>query len=149
MLHDIRLREVLGKLSVPGSEQFQHLCVLQIPQTVIHETMIPLVFRMLENGVRSVMVPAASALCTLFRKLTKERHRTEVLIRIIRDFAHSRSSVHRLSFVHLARAALATFSASFFCSHLLMHLLPLATDASLAVRSSILVTFLCCGTENL
>lgn len=109
--------------------------VLQVPPAVIHDTLIPMVFRMLEHGARAVMVPAASAVCALFRRLSRERHRTELLVHIIRDLAHSSSSVHRLAFVHVARAALATFSASFFCSHLLMHLLPLVHDASLAVRS--------------
>lgn len=90
---------------------------------------------MLEQGSRVVLAPASSAMCAMFRKLTRERHRTEVLIRIIRDFAHSSSHVHRLAFVSIVRAALTTFSASFFCAHLLMHLLPLAHDASLAVRS--------------
>lgn len=109
--------------------------VLQIPPAIIHDTLLPLLFRMLEHGVRAVMAPAASAMCALFRRLTRERHRTEVLIRIVRDFAHSPSSAHRLAFVHVARAALETFSASFFCAHLIMYLLPLASDSSLAVRN--------------
>lgn len=107
--------------------------VFQVTPATIHETLLPMVFRMLEHGVRVVMEPAAGALCAMFRRLTRERHRTEELIHIIRDFAHSNSAVHRLAFVHVARAALGTFSASFFCTHLLMHLLPLACDVSLGV----------------
>ena len=109
---------------------------LQIPPAMIHEILLPMMFRMLEHGARAVMAPAATAACALFRRLTRERHRTEVLVHIIRGFAHSPSSVHRLAFVHMARAALGTFSAAFFCSHLLVHLLPLAHDASLAVRNT-------------
>jgi hypothetical protein len=135
--------------------------------------------------VRALLAPAACALCAMFRKLSREKHRTEVraaahnrlwstrtlgqrkcahkcatsatrcpaaaphvaraarcttltwlqvLVRVVRDFAHAQASVLRLAFVSIAREMLAAFSASFFCAHVLPHLLPLSTDPSLAVR---------------
>lgn len=58
----------------------------------------------------------------------------QVLILIIRDYARSRSATMRLAFTHLARAALSTFSATFFAQHLLPALLPLCTDRVADVR---------------
>lgn len=61
----------------------------------------------------------------------------QVLVRIVRDFAHSPSAPQRLGFTHIAAAALATFSASFFAQHLLPPLLALCADRVPDVRIAV------------
>eukprot|EP00892_Ulva_mutabilis_P008534 jgi/Ulvmu1/6052/UM027_0030.1 len=104
---------------------------------LLHEALLPLAFRLLEGGVRAVQASAAAALCAVLRALPKERQRTEVLIRIIRDFARSRSAPQRLVFPHIANAALATFSATFFSQHMLPAVLALCTDRVADVRAAV------------
>lgn len=49
-----------------------------VPPDLLHELVLPILFRYLDSGAYAVKDVAADALCAVFRKLKKERQRSEV-----------------------------------------------------------------------
>ncbi|KAK9834292.1 hypothetical protein WJX81_004100 [Elliptochloris bilobata] len=92
------------------------------------------VARNLGRGVAPVKAAGARAAAALLRALRRPAGRAELLVRLLRDFAHARSCWRRAAFVDMCAAALLRFSSRFCVEFLLVPALELAGDATPTVR---------------
>jgi hypothetical protein len=71
-------------------------------------------------GAAAVKPAAAHGLACLLRGCRRERARTDLYCRVMRELAWGRSCFARLAFIQLCVAALAVFSCRWFKEHLLL-----------------------------
>ncbi|KAK9909175.1 hypothetical protein WJX75_008292 [Coccomyxa subellipsoidea] len=100
----------------------------------IYERFLPIALRCMASGTAPTRVAAAGAAVAFLRCMRKPYQRTELLARLLRDFARGRSCSHRLIFVDVCHALLRLFSARFFKAHLLNPVLELLSDGVVGVR---------------
>lgn len=79
----------------------------------IYERFLPITLRHMAGGAAPMRAAAAGAAVAFLRCLRKPYQRTELLVRLLREFARGRSCSHRLLFVDVCHALLRLFSARF------------------------------------
>ena len=72
----------------------------------MYDIALGLVFRQLAGGMEPARLAAAAAAIVLLRAVRRPVHRTEILLRLLRDFACSRSCLRRMTFLDVCDAAL-------------------------------------------
>ena len=85
-----------------------------VPGDAVAEAWAPAALAWLTAGAARAKPAAAAALAALLRACRRERGRTDLLCRIVRELARGRGCWARLGFVEFAAAALRRFSARFF-----------------------------------
>jgi hypothetical protein len=80
----------------------------------VHDHFLPIMVRCLVNSPQAIKIAAAEGVVTFFRSMKREKHRTDVYSKLVRDFALGKSCYHRLVFVDLCLNILKRFSTKFF-----------------------------------
>lgn len=79
----------------------------------IYEQFLPIALRCMAGGAAPTRSAAAGAAVAFLRCMRKPYQRTELLARLLRDFARGRSCSHRLITVDVCHALLRLFSARY------------------------------------
>ncbi len=85
-------------------------------------------------GAAAARPSAATALAALLRGCRRERQRTEIYCRLVRELAWGRSCWARQAYIQLVAASLQVFSGKWVREYLLEQVVPLLYDAVPAVR---------------
>ena len=75
-----------------------------------YDVLVPLAMRHLGSGPAVLQEPAASAIVALMRAMQKPYQRTEILCRLLREYAQAPSCHRRLAFLNAAAAMQARYS---------------------------------------
>ncbi|GMH39898.1 hypothetical protein BSKO_07802 [Bryopsis sp. KO-2023] len=95
---------------------------------------VPIAFDRLANGAAAVKIAAADGVAAFLRHNKSEKQRTQIFVRIIREFARGKSVWSRMTFVDLSRHILRRFSTKFFKDHMLDYYIDLMHDPIPNVR---------------
>ena len=79
-----------------------------VPQ--IYEHFVPLASHRMAAGTALVKQAAAEALVMFLRHNRKQSQRTDIYVRLIRDFARGRSFTRRMLFIDMCRCVMRRFS---------------------------------------
>ncbi len=75
-----------------------------------YDVLLPMALRQFSVGPAVLRAPAADAIVALMRGVQKPYQRTEILCRLLREFAQGRSCYRRLAFLDAAAAVLCRYS---------------------------------------
>lgn len=75
-----------------------------------YDVLLPIALRYLSSGPAVLRAPAADAVVALMRAVQKPYQRTEILCRLLREYAQGRSCYKRLAFLDAAAAMLQRYS---------------------------------------
>ena len=78
-----------------------------------YDVLLPMALRQLSAGPAVLRAPAADAAVALMRAAQKPYQRTDVLCRLLREYAQGRSCYKRLAFLDAAAAMLRMYSARY------------------------------------
>lgn len=80
----------------------------------VYSKFVPLVFDFLIGGTATVRRASAKCIAAATRRNLTEKQRTNIYVRLLRDFWNSPSYAARISFIDVADCILHNFSAHFF-----------------------------------
>lgn len=80
----------------------------------IYEYFLPLSYKYTTNGAMSVRNAAAESIVCFWRCMKKEKHRAEIFLRVIKDYAHAKPYWQRLVFADICQHTVRKFSTKFF-----------------------------------
>ena len=85
-------------------------CVQVLSGDACYDVLLPMALRQFLAGPAVLRAPAAEAVAVLMRAVQKPYQRTEILCRLLRDYAQGRSCYKRLAFLDAAAAVLHRYS---------------------------------------
>jgi serine/threonine-protein phosphatase 4 regulatory subunit 4 len=100
----------------------------------IHDHWVPIALGLVSSGPQAVKPAAAAGLTAFLRAARRDRPRTELYCRCVRELARGRGAWARLGFLEVAAAALRRFSSRFFKEYLLDVTVELLADPVPNVR---------------
>eukprot|EP01025_Chloroclados_australasicus_P053173 TRINITY_DN6234_c0_g1_i4.p1 TRINITY_DN6234_c0_g1~~TRINITY_DN6234_c0_g1_i4.p1 ORF type:complete len:806 (+),score=97.74 TRINITY_DN6234_c0_g1_i4:299-2716(+) len=101
---------------------------------LIYDLFYPIVLKFLQQGAMPVKEAAADGIAAFFRVAQKERHRTEIYLKIVKDFGRSKSFWNRLVYIDICQHLIHRFSTNFFKEYLLDLCLDLMYDSVPNIR---------------
>ena len=81
-----------------------------------YDVLLPMALRQFSAGPSVLRAPAADAIVALMRAVQKPYQRTEILCRLLREYAQGRSCYRRLAFLDAAAAMLCRYSVRYSVS---------------------------------
>ncbi|CAL8461878.1 g1409 [Coccomyxa elongata] len=100
----------------------------------IYDRFVPIALHHMAMGSALTRAAAAGAAVAFLRCVRKPYQRTELLARLLREYARGRSCSRRLVFLDACHALLKLFSARFFKAHVMNPVLELLSDGVIGVR---------------
>ncbi len=86
-----------------------------------YDVLLPIALRYFSSGPAVLRPPAADAIVALMRAVQKPYQRTEILCRLLREYAQGRSCYKRLAFLDAAAAMLQRYSVRYKILRLYTH----------------------------
>lgn len=106
-----------------------------LPHDKLPEIIFPICFRCLNYGAVPLRKQAASTLCVAMRQSTRNQRR-DMGLRLVKDFARSRSCLQRLIFAEICNELMEQFSARYFRETFMQFAIELLADKVNTVRIS-------------